>query len=64
MAPVLVIAGGKDFQTAIEPQRGLVAALPRGRLVEYRDNGHFMFVENPRRFAQDVTTFLRRVLQK
>lgn len=63
-APVLVIAGGRDFQAAIEPQRDLVKALPRGQLIEYPNNGHFMFVEDPQRVARDVTTFLRRVLRK
>ena len=59
LAPALVIAGGKDFQAAIEPQRDLVKALPHGRLLEYPMMGHFMFVEDPVRFARDVTAFLR-----
>ncbi|HVJ03106.1 MAG TPA: alpha/beta hydrolase [Sphingomonas sp.] len=57
-APVLVVAGAKDLQASIEPQRILAAALPRGRMLEYPDNGHFMFVEDPARFARDVTAFL------
>jgi proline iminopeptidase len=63
VAPTLVIAGGKDFQAGIEPQRELVARLKRGRLIEYRGNGHFMFVEDPRRFARDVTAFLRTTVR-
>jgi proline iminopeptidase len=59
-APVLMIAGGRDFQAALEPQRVLAAELPRARLLVYPRNGHFMFVEAPRRFARDVTNFLRR----
>lgn len=58
--PVLVIAGGADFQTVIEPQRDLVARLPNGRILEYPGRGHFMFVEDPERFAADVTAFLAR----
>lgn len=58
-APVLVIAGRKDFQAVIEPQRALAKALRRGRLIEYPGNGHFMFVEDPDRFARDVSAFLR-----
>jgi proline iminopeptidase len=58
-APTLVIAGGKDFQANVVPQRDLVSSLRRGRLIEYSQNGHFMFVESPRRFARDVTHFLR-----
>lgn len=57
--PVLIIAGGKDFQAVIAPQRALVAKLPHAHLVEYPDNGHFMFVEDPARFARDVADFLR-----
>jgi proline iminopeptidase len=56
--PVLVVAGGKDFQAVIEPQRALARALPHGRLLEYPANGHFLFVEDPERFARDVTAFL------
>ena len=55
---VLVVAGGRDFQAVIEPQRALAEALPHGRLLEYPDNGHFLFVEDPDRFARDVTAFL------
>jgi len=59
-APVLVIAGGKDYQAAMEPQRDLVKALPKGQLIEYPAGGHFMFVEDPTRFARDVAAFLGR----
>lgn len=58
VAPVLVIAGGKDHQAVIELQRGLAARLPNARLIEYPDNGHFMFVEDPERFARDVNKFM------
>jgi proline iminopeptidase len=60
-APVLVIAGGRDFQAAIEVQRDLVKALPNALLVEYPSDGHFMFVEDPQAFARDVSCFLRMV---
>ena len=56
--PVLVVAGGSDFQTVVEPQRDLVARLPDARILEYPGRGHFMFVEDPQRFAADVTAFL------
>ena len=56
--PVLVIAGAKDYQSVVEPLRPFVAKLPRARLVEYEGRGHFMFVEDPERFARDVTDFL------
>jgi proline iminopeptidase len=57
--PVLAIAGGSDYQAAVEPVRALVAQLPRARLLEYEGRGHFMFVEEPERFARDVSAFLR-----
>ncbi|MBA4804108.1 MAG: alpha/beta hydrolase [Brevundimonas sp.] len=56
--PVLVIAGGADFQTVVEPQRALVRAAPDARIIEYAGRGHFMFVEEPERFAADVAAFL------
>jgi proline iminopeptidase len=57
--PVLVIAGGADYQAVVDPVRPFVARLRRGRLVEYPGHGHFMFVEEPERFARDVTRFLK-----
>jgi proline iminopeptidase len=56
--PLLDIAGGKDFQAVVESQRALVVDLPDARLLVYPDNGHFMFVEDPERFARDVSAFL------
>ena len=58
--PVLVEAGASDFQAMIDPIRQFVRDLPDGRLTEYEGRGHFMFVEDPERFARDVTSFLRR----
>lgn len=57
--PVLVIGGAKDFQAVAEPLRAFVARVPGARLIEYEGRGHFMFVEEPERFARDVTEFLR-----
>lgn len=57
--PVLVIAGGRDLQAAIEPQRVLVSRLPNGRLSEWPEAGHFMFAEDPNRFAEETRAFLR-----
>jgi len=58
-APTLVIAGGHDFQAVEAPQRDLAKALPRGRFLLYPEDGHFMFVEEPQRFAKDVIAFLQ-----
>jgi len=58
-APVLVITGTRDLQAVPEPQRALVKAVRNGRMLEYDGAGHFMWVEQPERFARDVTAFLR-----
>ena len=58
--PVLVIAGSRDLQASLEPQRAFVAKLPNGRLSEWHGAGHFMWAEDPRRFAKEVAIFLRR----
>jgi proline iminopeptidase len=57
--PMLVIQGASDFQAVVEPQRALVSRVPGARLIEYDGRGHFMFVEEPERFARDVTEFVR-----
>ena len=56
--PVLVIGGAQDYQAMVAPIRAFVAAAPDARLVEYEGAGHFMFVEQPDRFARDVIEFL------
>jgi proline iminopeptidase len=57
--PVLVIAGREDHQANIEPQRTFAATLPDGRMLEHAGAGHFMWAEQPQRFASDVIAFLR-----
>ncbi|PAX06542.1 alpha/beta fold hydrolase [Sphingomonas lenta] len=56
--PVLVLAGAQDHQAVAGPQRAFAAKLPRGRYVEYAGRGHFMWVEDPERFARDVAAFV------
>lgn len=56
--PVLVIAGLQDHQGGREPHRQLVRDLPNARLLEYEASGHFMYVDEPERFARDVIAFL------
>ena len=58
--PVLAIAGSRDYQAAVEPVREFVRRLPRARLIESDGAGHFMYVEQPERFARDVSAFLKR----
>lgn len=57
--PVLVIAGERDLQIGLEPQRDLARLLPDAQLLIYEGAGHFMYLDAPERFARDVTAFLR-----
>ena len=59
--PLLFIAGGRDLQTPLGPQRELAGRVRDGRVRVYRNAGHFMFAEEPERFAADVAAFVRRV---
>ena len=59
-APVLVVGGGKDYAAGPRTQRALAAQVRRGRLLEYPSLGHWMFIDDPERFARDVSRFLRR----
>lgn len=61
--PVLVVAGGKDFQAVVEPQRQLAEDVPNGRILVYPEAGHFMWADAPERFARDVTAFLAEVVR-
>jgi proline iminopeptidase len=55
--PVLVIAGERDYQIGLPPQRELADRLPNAELRVYEGAGHFMYVDQPDRFAHDVTAF-------
>ncbi len=56
--PVLVIAGRHDGAAASEGLRDLTRLLPNSRLLEYERSGHFAYLDEPERFARDVTVFL------
>lgn len=60
-APVLVIGGSSDYAAGPRAQRRLAEMLPRGRFLEYVEQGHWMFLEDPNRFARDVSAFLNSV---
>lgn len=63
-APVLVVGGSRDFAAGPRAQRALAEALPRGRYLEYEALGHWMFLEDPQRFARDVAAFLREAQRR
>jgi len=56
-APVLVIHGGRDFQTEAE-SRMYAESFPHARFVAMRDAGHFPFTERPEEFAAITGRFL------
>lgn len=56
--PTLLIAGADDYAVGVQPQRALSAALPRARIAVYERGGHFPYLEEPVRFARDVSSFL------
>jgi proline iminopeptidase len=58
--PTLVIIGRQDYAIGTMPQRMLAAALPKVRVVEYERAGHFMYLDEPRRFTHDVVSFLNQ----
>lgn len=57
--PVLVVIGGQDHAIGPAPQRMLAAVLRDVRVVEYERAGHFMYLDEPKRFAREVVGFLR-----
>ena len=57
--PVLVIAGQHDGAVQPAGARELASRLPNARFVEYDRSGHFVYVDEPDRFAREVTSFVR-----
>lgn len=57
-APTLIVWGDQDTRCLRGDQDTLVEAIPNTRLVVYRGAGHELHVEEPERFAADLTTFI------
>jgi proline iminopeptidase len=58
-APVLIVQGACDRAVPAAPVRSLERALPAARRVVLLQSGHAPFIEQPRRFAEEVSAFLR-----
>lgn len=58
--PVLIVEGAKDRLVDPMPLRPFAAKLPRGRMIIYPDSGHFVYVDEPKRFARDATHFFNQ----
>jgi proline iminopeptidase len=57
--PALVIAGRFDGAARPEGLRELARQLPNARFVEYERSGHFVYLDEPDRFAREVSAFVR-----
>ena len=56
--PVLVVAGRHDGAARPAGLRALADRLPNARFVEYERSGHFVYLDEPARFARDLTAFV------
>jgi proline iminopeptidase len=57
--PVVVVAGRHDGAAQPEGLRELAGRLPNARYVEYERSGHYPYLDEPDRFAREVTAFVR-----
>jgi pimeloyl-ACP methyl ester carboxylesterase len=57
-APTLVMAGDRDVLVSQKSLRALNQGIPRSQLVRLADCGHFAFVTQPNRVADEVSRFL------
>jgi proline iminopeptidase len=59
--PVLLIAGRLDGAVVSGGLRELAGHVPTARFVEYENAGHFVYLDEPDRFARDVAAFFGAV---
>lgn len=57
--PVLLIAGKHDGAAGPAGLRELARRLPNARFVEYEHSGHFVYLDEPDRFASEIAAFVR-----
>ena len=58
--PVLVIAGGRDASVGLQPQQRFAQSLRNAKFVSYDRAGHFVYLDEPDRFARDVIAFVSK----
>jgi proline iminopeptidase len=58
--PVLILHGRADV-LPLQASERMLELIPNSRLSIFRDSGHFVFIEEPKRFYQEVTSFARMV---
>jgi proline iminopeptidase len=57
--PALVIAGKHDGAAIPAGLRPLAEKLPHARYLEFANSGHFVYLDEPDRFAREVTAFVK-----
>lgn len=63
-APVLVLWGEKDIICLRPGQELLIEKIPNLQFIPYRNTGHALHWEVPRRFADDLTAFVENIVLK
>jgi proline iminopeptidase len=58
--PVLVIAGTHDGAAQPDGLRELARRLPNARFLEYERSGHYVYLDEPERFARDLADWVLR----
>jgi pimeloyl-ACP methyl ester carboxylesterase len=58
--PTLIIVGRHDFITNVAMAKEMLSRLPDGRLEIFEDSGHFCHVEQPEKFHQLITEFIKK----
>jgi len=58
--PVLIIVGKYDNAVGVEQMRNLADRLPHAHFDEFEQSAHFVYAEEPEKFANDVAGFLSR----
>jgi proline iminopeptidase len=59
--PVLILHGRADM-LPLQASERMLESIPNSRLSIFRSSGHFIFIEEPKRFYSEVTSFSRLVI--
>jgi len=58
--PALVILGDRDRLNPAPNGQAIAKAIPKGRFSLYKDTGHSVHLQQPRKFLQEVEQFLKK----
>jgi valacyclovir hydrolase len=59
--PVLMMLGDKDRLNPADKGKAMADAIPNAKFVEFKNAGHHLHTEDPKRFYQEVDGFLKKV---